>query len=350
MKYKLLGNSGLRVSELFLGGMTIGNEWGWGTEKEESLKILKTYSEANGNFLDTSCNYQDGMSEKIIGEFINGDRDRYIIATKYSLHDHRYRNDINAGGNARKNLLRTVRDSLERLNTKYIDVLYVHMWDFSTGIPEIMKTLNDLVASTKVNYIAISDTPAWIVAKANTMAEHYGWEPFSIYQFPYSIVRRDAERDVIPYCKYHKMAMAAFGVLNSGLYTGKFTRPGMDNTGRLTKEEGFQAPERAITIAKEVDAIADEIGATSAQVATQWSRMIDPLLFPIVGATNAEQMAESLGSVEVTLTPDHMDRLDKLLREHYGFDHGFHRDWYRGTTHHFFGDRYDELIHHKEVY
>jgi aryl-alcohol dehydrogenase-like predicted oxidoreductase len=194
------------------------------------------------------------------------------------------------------------------------------------------------VASTKINYIAISDTPPWIVAEANLMAKHHGWEPFSIYQFPYSIVRRDVERDVIPYCKYHNMAMAPFGVLNGGLYTGKFTRADKDSSGRIASR-GTEIPEKALKVARVVDSIADELEVTSAQVATRWTQMIDP-----------DQLTESLASVSVNLTNDHMDQLDGIFREEYGFTHGFHYDWYKGTTQHFFGDLYEQLIHHKEVY
>ena len=166
MKYKLLGKSGLRVSELGLGAMTIGNKWGWGSDKDEAKKIFDSFVEAGGNFIDTACNYQDGESEELIGEFVKGDRDRYVIATKYTLHDHRYPNDLNAGGNHRKNLNREVNNSLKRLQTDYIDVLYMHVWDFTTSIEEIMRSLNNLVDSQKVNYIAISDTPAWLVSRS----------------------------------------------------------------------------------------------------------------------------------------------------------------------------------------
>jgi aryl-alcohol dehydrogenase-like predicted oxidoreductase len=174
MKYKLLGQSGLRVSELSLGTMTFGEDWGWGSSKDVANQVFKKYTDASGNFIDTACNYTDGTSEKFIGEFIEGDRDRYVIATKYTLHDHRWKNDPNAGGNHRKNLIRTVKQSLKRLKTDYIDLLYLHMWDYTSSVLEVMKTLDELISSTKINYIGISDTPAWVVSRANTMAEIRG--------------------------------------------------------------------------------------------------------------------------------------------------------------------------------
>ncbi|MFX0066761.1 MAG: aldo/keto reductase, partial [Candidatus Hermodarchaeota archaeon] len=297
MRYKLLGKSGLRVSEISLGTMTFGTKWGWGADKETSKKILDVFTDAGGNFIDTSCNYTDGESESFIGEFIRDDRDRYVIATKFTLHDYRYKKDPNAGGNQRKNLLRSLKGSLERLKTDYIDILYLHMWDYFTPVQEVMRTLDDLIATTKVNYIGVSDTPAWIVARANTMAEIRGWNPFVVYQFPYSLALRDAERSVIPLCKKLDLAMAAFDVLRAGLLTGKYTRQKAEK-GRLASST---LPEYALEIAREVDVIADELGCTSSQVAISWVRGQEGLFTPILGATTAEQIQENLAGLDIKL-------------------------------------------------
>lgn len=346
MRYKLLGKSGLRVSEMSLGTMTFGTKWGWGADKETSKQILEKYTDAGGNFIDTSCNYTDGESESYIGEFVKGDRDRYVIATKFSLHDYRYRKDPNAGGNQRKNLIRSLKGSLERLQTDYVDILYLHMWDYFTPVQEVMRTLNDLIASTKVNYIGVSDTPAWIVSRANTMAEVRGWNPFVVYQFPYSLMFRDAEREVIPLCKKFDLAMAPFQVIYEGLLTGKYTRQ-ESAEGRL--QRGLeQLPPSHMEIAREVDAIADEIGCPSSHVAISWVRGQEGVFIPILGATKVTQMEETLNSLEVKLTEDHYTRLNEKVREKLGFAFGFAKGWLMGARPYIYGETLDLIDNHRK--
>ncbi len=186
MKYGLFGKSGLRVSEICLGTMTFGEDWGWGGSKNESLKMFNTFVDAGGNFLDTANNYTQGTSEKYLGEFIEGDRDRFVLATKYTSNIRR--NDPNAGGNHRKNLMQAVDASLERLKTDYIDLLWVHAWDRMTPVEEMMHALDDTVRSGKVLYLGISDAPAWVASQANTMATMRGWTPFVGLQIEYSLL------------------------------------------------------------------------------------------------------------------------------------------------------------------
>jgi aryl-alcohol dehydrogenase-like predicted oxidoreductase len=334
MKYKLLGKSGLRVSELSLGTMTFGEDWGWGSSKEVAKQVFHKYTETGGNFIDTACNYTNGTSEKFIGEFIEGDRDRYVIATKYTLHDHRWKKDPNAGGNQRKNLIRTVKQSLKRLKTDYIDLLYLHMWDYTTPIQEVMRTLDDLISSTKVNYIGISDTPAWIVSRANTMAETRGWNPFVAFQFPYNLSFRDPEREIIPMCKKMDLAMTVWAPLGAGLYTGKYTR-GNQTPGRLTEKKWGAPPEDRLKIAREVDKIADEIGCSSANVALNWVRKQDGLFIPIFGVTSLEQLEDNLQCLDFEITDEHCERLAELVDFKFGFAKGFllgNKDLYHGET------------------
>ena len=187
MRYQLLGRSGLRVSELSLGTMTFGEDWGWGASKDESKRIFDAFVEAGGNFIDTACNYTEGTSEKLVGEFVNSDRDYYVIATKYSLRPrHANPNDPNAGGNNRKNMIRTVESSLKRLNTDHIDLLYLHMWDYTTSIEEVMSGFDDLIKAGKVLYVGFSDTPAYIVSKANMLANLRSLSPVVAIQLPYN--------------------------------------------------------------------------------------------------------------------------------------------------------------------
>ncbi|MHA2224636.1 MAG: aldo/keto reductase [Candidatus Hodarchaeales archaeon] len=346
MRYKLLGKSGLRVSEICLGTMTFGTKWGWGADKETCKQVLEKFTDEGGNYIDTSCNYTDGESESYIGDLIKGDRDRYVIATKYTLRDYRYPKDPNAGGNARKNLIRSLKDSLERLQTDYVDILYLHMWDYMTPVFEVLKTLNDLIATTKVNYIGISDTPAWIVSRANTMAEVRGWNPFVVYQFPYSLAFRDAEREIIPFCKNMDLAMATFDVLRAGLLTGKYTREGK-TPGRLIEGKWGVPSAMALEVAKEVDKIADEIGCSSSQVAISWVKGQEGLFVPILGVTTPEQIEENLAGLTIKLSEDHYKQLDQKFREIYHFNFGFAKGWLMGARPYIYGETYDLIDIHR---
>ena len=190
MRYKLLGRSGLRVSELALGTMTFGETWGWGASKEESRAIFDAFVEEGGNFVDTACNYTDGESERFVGELIRDDREHFVVATKYTLTQRR--DDPNAGGNQRKNMVQTLESSLRRLGTDYVDLLWLHMWDGMTPVEEVLRGFDDLVSSGKVLYVALSDTPAWVVSQAVTMADLRGWARPVAVQF--SLLARGSRR------------------------------------------------------------------------------------------------------------------------------------------------------------
>src|SRR5918996_2722012 len=194
MRYKLLGKSGLRVSELCLGGMTFGEDWGSmlpGASREEAKKIFDVFVSRGGNFIDTANVYQNGTSEKYVGEFISSARERFVVATKYTLTTNS--DDPNASGNHRKNLVQSVDASLKRLKTHYIDLLWVHMWDPMTPIEEVMRSLDDLIRSGKILYIGISDVPAWVVSNANAVAELRGWSSFIGIQVMYNLIERSVE-------------------------------------------------------------------------------------------------------------------------------------------------------------
>src|SRR6478752_10444418 len=262
MKYKLLGRSGLKVSELCLGTMGFGTESGWGADAATSFAIMEKFAESGGNFLDTANIYKLGTSEKIIGEFIsNHDRDYFVIATKYTLHDNA--TNPNASGNNRKNMMRSVEESLKRLQTDFIDVLYLHIWDDLTPIDEILRGLDDLVKQGKVNYIAISDTPAWQVAKGNTLAELMGWSSFIALQVEYSLLQRSPERELIPMAKHFGMTLTPWAPLAGGALTGKYLR---GDKGRI-KEGSNRLNARAESITKVVMEIAQELGVSESHVA-----------------------------------------------------------------------------------
>ncbi len=316
MRYKLLGRSGLRVSELCLGAMTFGENWNLGASKETSQKVFERYAEAGGNFVDTANNYQDGLSETYLSEFIGADRDRWVIATKYTATS-TGQADPNLGGNSRKTLHQKIEGSLRRLKTDYIDLLYVHVWDFITPVDEVMRALDDVIRSGKVLYIAISDTPAWIVAEANTRAELMGWSRFIGFQLPYSLVNRDIERAELPLAKHWDIAVLPFGALGGGLLSGKY---GRGETGRLGQPELSDQQRR---ILDEVTTIAQEVNRTPSQVALNWVRQQQEraVIVPILGARNEAQLQDNLQCLEWSLSPEQLKRLDEVSR----IDHGFTR-------------------------
>src|SRR5512135_3536303 len=264
MRYKLLGKSGLRVSELCLGTMTFGEDWGWGASQEESRRIFDAFVEAGGNFIDTSNNYTNGTSEKFVGEFIKADRDHFVIATKYSLTERK--SDPNFGGNHRKNMRRSVEGSLKRLGTEYLDLLYLHMWDYTTPVEEVMRSLDDLVHAGKVLYVGISDTPAWVVSQANMLAELRGWSRFLAFQGEYSLASRTPERDLMPMAQALGMSFLAWGLLEGGELTGKY------NTPSVEPKRSEDTSGRTKNIASVLMELAKEIGRTLSQVALNWAR------------------------------------------------------------------------------
>src|ERR1700748_900728 len=261
MNYQLLGRSGLKVSELCLGTMGFGTEAGWGADKATSFEIMEAFANAGGNFLDTANIYKMGTSEKIIGEFIGPrDRDHFVIATKYSLRDNESSINPNATGNNRKNMMRSVEQSLKRLNTEFIDVLYLHIWDDLTPIDEILRGIDDLVRQGKVNYASISDTHAWIVSKGNPLAELMGWSPFIALQVEYSLIQRTPERELMPMAKHYGMTVTPWAPLAGGALTGKYLKGGQ---GRI-KPESNRLDENSARITREVMKIAEQLGVEPA--------------------------------------------------------------------------------------
>jgi aryl-alcohol dehydrogenase-like predicted oxidoreductase len=325
MRYKLFGGSGLRVSELCLGTMAFGEDWGWGASKQECSRILQTFAEAGGNFIDTADVYTNGNSERFLGELLGSDRGRFVLATKYTCA--RDPGDPNAAGNHRKNLVAALDASLERLGTDYVDVLYVHIWDFLTPVGEVMRALDDQVRAGKVLYLGISDTPAWLVAQANTLAEQRGWTPFSAVQLQYSLVERTIEREYLPMAGALDLAITAWSPLGMGVLTGKYANgaaAGAD--GRLARPDvggGRILSQRNHRIAETVSVIAAELAATPAQVALAWLLCRPGIVLPIVGARKETQVRENLAAVGLRLDPEHLARLETASRIDLGFPHEF---------------------------
>jgi len=321
MNYRILGRSGLRVSELCLGTMSFGTEWGWGADKSESQKIFDVYAEAGGNFVDTANRYTEGTSERWLGEFIHSDRDHFVLATKYTLRDEL--GDPNFAGNHRKNMMRSIEESLRRLDTDFIDLFWVHAWDDTTPMDEVLRSLEDLIRSGKVHHIGISDTPAWMVSKGNTIAELRGWNAFVALQVEYSLLARTVERDLLPMAEHFGMAVTPWGAIAGGALTGKYLK---GETGRLP-EHSIRRSERANKLAAKVVKVAEKLQVPAVQVAINWTRQRNPKLnvIPIVGASKATQIQSSLGCVDFVIPDKYLRELDEASKIELGFPHDFLR-------------------------
>jgi aryl-alcohol dehydrogenase-like predicted oxidoreductase len=337
MRYKLLGRSGLRVSELALGTMTFGETWGWGASKEECGRIFDTFLDAGGNFVDTACNYTDGEAESILGDLVQEQRGRLVLATKYTLTARP--DDPNAGGNSRKNMVQTLEASLRRLRTDYVDLLWLHMWDGMTPVEEVVRALDDLVRSGKVLYVGFSDTPAWVVSQAVTLTERLGWARPVAIQAPYSLADRDVERDLLPMARSLDLAYTPWGTLEGGALTGKY----LEETAEPRRYDG--AGPKMNELARQVIAVADEIGATASQVAIAWVLAQPWHSIPILGARSEAQLRDNLGVLEVELPEEAVERLSAASGFEIGFPRSFlESDHVRGLI---FGDTFDLIDDHR---
>jgi aryl-alcohol dehydrogenase-like predicted oxidoreductase len=328
MRYRLLGKSGLRVSELCLGTMTFGEEYGWGSSKEESRKVFDAFLEAGGNFIDTANFYTKGTSESLLGEFMEGQRQRLVLATKYTLGSPG--NDPNAAGNQRKNMMQAIEASLKRLRTDYIDLYWLHIWDQLTPIEEVMRAFDDLVRQGKILYAGVSDMPAWVVAKANTLAEFRGWTPFVGLQIEYSLIERTPERELLPMAQNLGLAVTAWSPLAGGVLTGKYLGATQGEKEQKRFDTPGQTPFFAVgarpeAIAREVQEVARECGRSPAQVALAWLRQRPTPIIPIIGARKLEQIKDNLACIDLKLDPSHLDRLDEVSRIELGFPQDFYK-------------------------
>jgi aryl-alcohol dehydrogenase-like predicted oxidoreductase len=343
MRYRLLGNSGLRVSEAALGTMTFGEDWGWGAAKDEARKVYEAFRKAGGNFIDTANLYTNGTSESFLSEFMQGDRQSVVMATKYS--NAAPGTDPNAAGNQRKNMVQAAEASLRRLRTDYIDLYWVHIWDQITSAEEVMRALDDLVRQGKVLYVGISDAPAWWIAQGNTLAHLRGWSPFIGLQIEYSLIERTVERELIPMAKALNLGLTAWSPLAGGVLTGKYHGHGSSEPGRMSNEmmKGFLPEQRrADRIVAAVKTVCDETGLSMAQVALAWLRYRPVPVIPIIGARKLSQLQDNLASFDLTLSADQLKRLDEASRIELGFPYDFYaRDLVRTFA---YGGMRDQIL------
>ena len=339
MRYRLLGRSGLRISELCLGTMTFGADWGWGADRDACRGIFDSFVDKGGNFFDTANLYTGGSSERLLGEFIRENRDAAVLATKYTnaLPGGR---DPNAAGNQRKNMVQSLEASLKRLGTDRIDLYWVHAWDFLTSCEDVMRGLDDLVRQGKVLHVGISNAPAWVIARCNTLAELRAWTPFTALQIEYSLIERTAERELIPMARAFDLAVNAWSPLASGILTGKYAAESIQDEKRRLDSTRMRAQgvERDTAIVRVVAEIAAELNASLGQVALAWVRAKGAL--PILGVRTLPQLHDNLGCIDLKLSTEQTARLDDVSKVSLGFPHDF-LVMSQTVTHGGFADRID---------
>jgi aryl-alcohol dehydrogenase-like predicted oxidoreductase len=342
MNYQLLGKSGLRVSELCLGTMTFGEDWGWGANKDESRKMWDAFAAAGGNFIDTADGYTSGTSEKMVGEFAAAERERFVIASKFSFNGRP--GDPNAGGNHRKHMVEALNGTLKRLKLDYLDLYWLHAWDELTPIEEVMRALDDLVRAGKVLYVGVSDAPAWWVARANTLAELRGWTPFAGLQIEYNLVERTVERELLPMAAALGLGVTAWSPLASGLLSGKYSKGAAKEEKRLDKMPSFkEISGRNLAIADAVVEVAKEAGKSPAQVALNWLRAKSGVI-PIIGARKFSQFEDNLHCLDWALGPEQVAHLDQASHVELGFPTDFlRREGVRNFLH---GGTFDRIRVH----
>jgi len=336
--------AGIHVSPFALGGMSIGEKWadkGMGSmNKESSIKLLDAFYEAGGNFIDTSNNYQDEDSEKIIGEWMEerGIRDQIVVATKYTTgfkkSDPSIKQKVNYVGNNVKSMHISVEASLKKLKTSYIDIYYVHWWDHYTSVEEVMNGLHNLVTQGKVLYLGISDTPAWVVSKANQYARLTGKTPFSVYQGAWSIMQRDFERDILPMCRAEGMGLAPWNVIAGGRLRSDAEEKKREESGEAGRSMGgrdWKRTEVERKVSNALEQVSKELGGgySVSAVAIAYVMHKAPYVFPLVGGRKVEHLEDNIKALSISLT----DKQVEFLESQVPFDPGF--------PHTMIGDGYD---------
>ncbi|KAL6699714.1 NADP-dependent oxidoreductase domain-containing protein [Trichoderma pleuroticola] len=312
----------VKVSPLCLGGMGFGTAWedSMGScDKKTSFELMDYFYSQGGTFIDTAGNYQNGESEEIIGEWMatRGNREEMVIATKYTSAWRLAEEDTviqsNYGGNNKKSLTISIETSLKRLQTSYIDLYYVHTWDFTTSIPELMHSLHNLVVAGKVLYLGISNTPAWVVAKANEYARQKGLTQFSVYQGHWSAAERDIERDVVPMCVDEGIALAPYGVLGMGYFRTSAQRAAEKEEERDGRKVPFVDKPEKTAMADALEKIAVARGTTITSIALAWARLKAPYVFPIVGGRKVEHLKSNIEALAIDLTDEEKEAIESAV-------------------------------------
>lgn len=319
--YRLLGRSGLRVSPLSLGTMSFGVAADWGTSDTDAERMFNHYVEHGGNFVDTANFYASGESERVLGRLMAGRREQVVVSTKYSLTMRP--GDPNASGNHRKNMVQSVENSLKRLDTDYIDLFYLHIWDARTPVDEILRAFDDLVRAGKILYAGISDSPAWQISRMQAIADLRGWSPLVALQIPYNLTERTVEREFMPMARELGLGVLPWSPLAGGVLSGKYSRTDLNaarqpmtslNDRKSINLATGRLSERNLEIAATLKEVADEMGKPAAQVALAWTLQNPAVVSPIIGARTFAQFEDNLGALKVTFGEDHLARLDEVSK------------------------------------
>ncbi len=334
-QYLTLGQSGLRVSPICLGTMTFGTQWGWGSDDKESTRILDTYLDRGGNFLDTANIYTKGYSESFLGNYFankaaaasNQPRDRVVIATKFM--GNLYPGDPNGGGGGRKSVIAACEQSLRRLRTDYIDLYWAHFWDKHTPLAETLRAMEDLVKAGKVRYLGLSDHPAWICAHAQHLLKESAASPLIALQIEYSLAQRSVEAELLPMAQYFGLGVTPWSPLKSGVLSGKFTRDAKPQEETRIQEGNKHLSEHNLRIVDVLLKVAEELSESksapisAAQVAIRWLIDRPGVVSPIIGARTLSQLEDNLESLEITLSDEQTERLDEVSSVSHPFPHDF---------------------------
>ncbi|PYI01541.1 putative aryl-alcohol dehydrogenase [Aspergillus sclerotiicarbonarius CBS 121057] len=333
----LSSTAGVRVSPLQLGAMSIGEAWAGlmgSMDKESAFKLLDAFYEAGGNFIDTASNYQNEQSEQWIGEWVQArqNRDSLVLATKFSMDYRSYAvgrgpQAANFAGNSRRSIHVGIRDSLKKLQTAYVDIYYVHFWDYTTSIKEVMDALHVLVEQGKVLYLGASDTPAWVVAAANTYAIAHGKTPFSIYQGRWNVLNRDFERDIIPMARHFGMALAPWDVLGGGKFQTKAELERRKSAGESLRNFGGRPPyqlEDEVKMSEALAKVASEHNIESVTaIALAYVMSKAGNVFPLVGGRKVEHLKDNIRALSIKLTDEQIEYLESVKPFNPGFPHNF---------------------------
>lgn len=318
MKYNFLGNTGLLVSELCFGTMTFGGKGFWEAigriQQQEVNDLMKVVIESGINFIDTANVYSYGESEKLLGQSIkdlNLNRNELVIATKVRG---RMDDNPNSVGLSRYHIFNSVNESLERLQLDHIDILYVHGVDHRTPVEETMRALNDIVLTGKVRYIAVCNWPAWMVMKAQGIADKNGWNKFIGLQYFYSLAGRDIEREIVPLAQDQNLGIMPWSPLAGGFLSGKYTRD-IEKTGN-SRRDTFDFPpinkEKTYDIVDIITEIGQQYNASPSQIALAWVRQQPGITSTIIGAKNIEQLNDNIKSIEIELSTSDLERIDAI--------------------------------------
>lgn len=315
MQYNRLGRSGLLTSDLTLGTMLFGDTTAKGTPEKDAQRIIDTYLDAGGNHIDTANVYVQGESERILGRALGSRRQQLILATKVNFP---MGDGQNQQGLSRYHIMQEVEHCLERLQTDYIDLLYMHCWDEVTPIEESLRAFDDLVTQGKVRYIGVSNFKTWQLMKAVYTSDRHGWNRFVAAQYQYSLVKRDIEYDLAEACREEGLGLTPWGPLGGGFLSGKYKRGEKPTSGRIAThpdhtEEAWERrnTERNWAIIDEVGVIAEERGLSYPQVALAWLRHQPNVSSVIIGTRTLGQLEDNLGAASVALSEEELDRLDQ---------------------------------------